>query len=222
MKRVKKSPSRRRRALRNVLLAVLVIVLTQSITLYSLTPMHAIEKGKERGGIFDATEVVTSQWVPELHRFHRLYMIGNENMVALSSAVLRPVGWAGSSVWAVDCAKDLPVHCGSVKMSSPKNDGKHISFYYGRIDDHNIDRVEIVKVVLDQTPIHPNDFYKYIYDRFVIPRSEWIKYDGHLFFLHKVTEDAKPDGIYDVHCYDKEDNLIYQARLDNRAGVSWS
>ena len=209
MKRVKQCPSRRRRALRNLLIAVLVIVLSQSISVYSLTPMQAIEKAKERSGIFDPTEVVTSQWVPEMHRFHRLYMIENENTVALTNTVLQFIGWTTGSAFAVDCTEDRPVHCGAMALDrSRDNDGKHLAFYYGRVDSSSIERVEIVEIVLEKSLTYPEERFNYITDTIDIPRSEWIARDGYYLFFHETTEEDNPEAQFYYRCYDDAENII--------------
>ena len=68
MSKMKPMPSRRRRALRSCLIALLAIALYSSVSFYALTPLKAVEYAKDRSGLYDPTEVVSVQWVPEMHR----------------------------------------------------------------------------------------------------------------------------------------------------------
>lgn len=211
MKRVKKQLTRRQRAIRNVLIAVFSILLVQNLGSYALTPMQAIANAKEASGIYDPTEVVAVQSVPEMHRLHRLYMIENENTVALSSAVFRFIGWDGSFVWEVDCTQDLPVQWGRVSMSRHnQSNGEKIRFIYGRIDDENIVRIELVDISVGEE-----------IDCIDLPRDEWIEKDGKVYFLHKVTQPEILTAQSFLNCYDSEDNLLHVMKLENGSGVSW-
>lgn len=211
MKRVKKQLTRRQRAIRNVLIAVFSILLVQNLGSYALTPMQAIANAKEASGIYDPTEVVAVQSVPEMHRLHRLYMIENENTVALSSAVFRFIGWDGSFVWEVDCTQDLPVHWGCVSMSRHnQSNGEKIRFIYGRIDDENIVRIELVDISVGEE-----------IDCIDLPRDEWIEKDGKVYFLHKVTQPEILTAQSFLNCYDSEDNLLHVMKLEKGSGVSW-
>lgn len=220
--RKKKIVSRRHRALRNIAIAILVVAIHASISYYALTPLLALEYAKNCSGVYDPTEVVTMQRVPEMHRFHRLYMIENENMVALSSTIFRAVGWEGSFVWPVDCTEDLPIHCGEVAMSrSGQSDGEHLRFYYGRIDDEKIECIELLEVSLEGKTIFEVDALKNAVSCIELPRSEWMEKDGHYYFLQK----AKASDDWSVHLYirafDSGGNEVYQSYIDNQSGVSW-
>ena len=217
----KRLVSRRHRALRNIAIAVLVILLTRYVNLYSLTPMQAIEHAKERSGIFAPTEVVTYCEVPEMHRFHRLYMIENENTVALTNTVLQFIGWTTGSAFAVDCTEDRPVHCGAMALDrSRDNDGKHLAFYYGRIDSSLVERVEIVEIVLEKSLTYPEERFNYITDTIDIPRSEWIERDGYYLFFHEMTEEDNPDAQHYVRCYDDAGNLLYYEFINHHYSLS--
>ena len=218
----KRLVSRRHRALRNIAIAVLVILLTRYVNLYSLTPIQAIEQAKERSGIFAPTEVVTYCEVPEMHRFHRLYMIENENTVALTNTVLQFIGWTTGSAFAVDCTEDRPVHCGAMALDrSRDNDGKHLAFYYGRIDSSSVERVEIVEIVLEKSLTYPEERFNYITDTIDIPRSEWIERDGYYLFFHETTEEDNPEAQFYYRCYDDAGNIIYQENIFNYGYSQW-
>lgn len=218
----KKLVSRRYRALRNIAIAVLVVAIHASINYYALTPMLALEYAKDRSGVYDPTEVVTMQRVPEMHRFHRLYMIENENMVALGSTIFRTVGWEGSFVWEVDCTEDLPVHCGEVAMShSGQSDGERLRFYFGRIDDKNIERIELLEVSLNGKSIYEVDILENTASSFELTKDDWIKKDGQYYFLQKITPSEDWSVQLYIRAYNSEGNEVYQSYIDNQSGVSW-
>lgn len=218
----KKLVSRRYRALRNIAIAVLVVAIHASINYYALTPMLALEYAKDRSGVYDPTEVVTMQRVPEMHRFHRLYMIENENMVALGSTIFRTVGWEGSFVWPVDCTEDLPVHCGEVAMShSGQSDGERLRFYFGRIDDKNIERIELLEVSLNGKSIYEVDILENTASSFELTKDDWIKKDGQYYFLQKITPSEDWSVQLYIRAYNSEGNEVYQSYIDNQSGVSW-
>lgn len=218
----KKALSRRQRALRNIVIAVLVIVLHVSVSSYSLTPHMALEYAKDRNGIYDPTEVVTTQWVPEMHRFHRLYMIENEHTVALSSAIFRIIGWEGSFVWSLDCSEERPVHCGYVSMSKRgENDAERQVFCYGRIDDEEIVRLEIVDVSLENGPIDPENEFQYV-DRVIeIPQEEWLEKDGHTYFLQKFSEPQNVAKRRYICGYDSSGAPVCRNYIEIYSGVTW-
>lgn len=214
--------SRRQRALRNIAIAVLIIVIHSTISAYALTPMQALTYAKDRGGIYDPTEVVTTQWVPEIHRFHRLYMIENENTVALSSAVLRYIGWEGSFVWSVDCSEERPVHCGYVSMSKREQaDDVRQVFCYGRIDAEEIVRLEIVDVALDKGPIDPENEFRYVDRVTEVPCEEWMEQNGRTYFLKKMTEPPDMSKRRYVFGYDSAGEIVCQTYIETYSGVSW-
>ena len=218
----KKILTRRQRALRNFVIALVIILLHTSVSGYSLTPHLALEYAKDRNGIYDSTEIVTTQWVPEMHRGHRLYMIENENTVALSSAVLRAIGWEGSFVWSVDCSEELPIHCGYVSMSKRgQDDNDRQVFCYGRIDDEEIVRLEIVDVSLDNGPVDPENEFQYI-DRVIeVPGEEWITQGGYTYFLKEFQEPQNMAKRRYIFGYDSDGEVVHQRYIDIYSGVTW-
>ena len=218
----KKILTRRHRALRNLVIALILIVLHTSVSGYSLTPGLALEYAKDRNGIYDPTDVITVQSVSEMHRFHRLYMIENENTVSLSSAILRVVGWEGSFVWSVDCSEERPIHCGYVSMSKRgQDDNERQVFCYGRIDAPEIDRLEIVDVSLDNGPVDPEDEFRYI-DRVIeVPREEWMTQNGHTYFLKEFQEPQNVAKRRYIFGYDSAGEIVCQNCIEIYSGVTW-
>lgn len=219
---MKKVTTRRHRALRNIAIAVIVIVLHSCISYYSLTQMMALKYAKERVGIYDETEVVTMQRVPELHRFHHLYMIENENTVALSSVILRFVGWEGGFAWPVDCTQDRPLHFGAVRMNhSGENKGNAIIFFYGRIDDKSIERIELLEVTTEYSSAEDEIVFKDIISSIESPRSEWMEKNGHYYFLEKIKATDNWSAQHHIRAYDGDGAVVYESQSDNQSGVSW-
>lgn len=218
----KKILTRRHRALQYIVIALIVILIHTSVSGYSLTPHLALEYAKDRNGIYDPTEVITVQSVPEMHRFHRLYMFENENTVALGSAILRIIGWEGSFVWSVDCSEERPIHCGYVSMSKQgKDDNDRQVFCYGRIDAPEITRLEIVDVSLDNGPVDPENEFQYI-DRVIeVPREEWMTQNGHTYFLKEFQEPQNVAKRRYIFGYDSAGEIVCQNYIEIYSGVTW-
>lgn len=146
----RKLPTRRRRALRRLVWALLLLLAVNHLFgVGYLLPAQAIRSEEEREGT-GRTWTVESRWVPALHRTQRFYLRENENAVLLGNTYLSLFGWETGSGCAVDCSEAAPVH---VAVQQISRDGKAtLHCYFGRIDDPAIETVvvSVQEITYDQ------------------------------------------------------------------------
>lgn len=150
MRRKKRLPTRRRRAVGYATGALVLLLLAQNFlhTAY-LLPIQAVRMREGQEGAQD-TQVVRRQWEPELHSGTALfYLTASDNAVVLSDTLLTAQGWRPMSSSMLDCTEDKPLHAGERIVTLDAGEdaenryyGTHL-FFYGRVDDPAIETVEI-------------------------------------------------------------------------------
>lgn len=187
MKR-KKLPTRRRRALRRVVWALLLLLaVNHFFQVGYLLPGQAVRDEEEREGT-GRTWAVESRWMPVLYRTHRFSLRENENAVLLGNTYFSPFGWQTTTGCALDCSEAAAVHAAEHRIS---RDGKGtVDCYFGRIDDPAIERVavSIQEVTYDQGQETRRELR-----RLTAERSEFLTRDGRTFFWLMEVQDGEID-----------------------------
>ena len=187
MKR-KKLPTRRRRALRRVGWALLLLLaVNHFFQVGYLLPGQAVRDEEEREGT-GRTWTVESRWIPVLHPTQRFYLRENENAVLLGNTYFSPFGWQTTMGCALDCSEPAPVYAACHSMS---RDGKPtLLCYFGRIDDPAIETVvvSIQEVTYDQGQETRRELR-----RLTAERSEFFTRDGRTFFWLMEVQDGEVD-----------------------------
>lgn len=187
MKR-KKLPTRRRRALRRVGWALLLLLaVNHFFQVGYLLPGQAVRDEEEREGT-GRTWTVESRWIPVLHPTQRFYLRENENAVLLGNTYFSPFGWQTTMGCALDCSEPEPVYAACHSMS---RDGKPtLLCYFGRIDDPAIETVvvSIQEVTYDQGQETRRELR-----RLTAERSEFFTRDGRTFFWLMEVQDGEID-----------------------------
>ncbi|MEY8388263.1 hypothetical protein AALC17_13380 [Oscillospiraceae bacterium 38-13] len=175
MRRVKQLPSRRKRALRRVLIAAAAVFLVNRIFLIGLLfPIQAIRHNEERLGT-GRTAVVCRDWDPGFRWDYLSYLTESETVTMLSGARLGSYGWTDAFGVAVDCTEEAPLYGGWRNMSW--TDGPSRFCVFGRVGDPDIVRLEIQLRYLDwklesRTALTWNS-----------EREDWMEKDGRYYFL---------------------------------------
>lgn len=133
-------PSRRKKALKRIaIFAVAALLVTQVLHIGLLFPVQAIWQLQEREGT-GWTRVVERDWAPEIHKTHLVYLTENENATLFGSTYLTFYGWMACFGVSLDCTEEAPIYAGYSMMSREDNEAW---YFFGRVDDPNIVRVEI-------------------------------------------------------------------------------
>lgn len=174
--------TRKRKALRRMartLAAVLVVNWIMGIGL--LSPRHAVWQMQEREGIPGFMRTVFRDHVPEIGMTHLRYLMQNEKAVMLAGTYLTVYGWVDAFSTALDCTTGEPLHAA---MDSLHRDGNDVYYLYGRIDDPEIECVEISLC----HPVYEKEetAYEEVL-RLSAPRKDWIEQDGRQFFVLRHT-----------------------------------
>lgn len=209
--------SRRRRALRRVLLAAVLLFLVNHLLLTGLLfPIQAIRHNEERLGT-GRTAVVCRDWAPEIHRSHLIYLTESENVTLLSGTYLTYLGWMDSFGVPVDCAEAAPIHGGSWNMG--RGDKPSLFYVFGRVDDPEIEKVEVQVQYEDWE----NGEARRTAFAWESPREDWKKKDGRFYFLfqkYPMDWSVYPASIHPVAIgYDADGNEIARAELDQGAST---
>lgn len=132
--------SRRRSALRAVAITLTVMLLINHIMHIGLLfPIQAIWQLEERAGITHA-RVVERSWTPEIHKTHIAYLTENDEATMFGSCHLTLYGWMAAFEVTLDCSEEAPLYAGHSYMYRDENRAWYI---FGRVDDPEIQRVEI-------------------------------------------------------------------------------
>lgn len=134
-------PTRRRRALRRLVLAAAVLLLSNHLGVGLLLPIQAIRQVEERQGAPHGA-VLDRLWTPEIHRTHLVYLTASEKAVTIADTYLSVYGWIGGFGWSLDCTTGEPLYAGEMTMYRDEREGT-VCCYYGRVDDPTIETVTI-------------------------------------------------------------------------------
>lgn len=134
-------PTRRRRALRRLVLAAAVLLLSNHLGVGLLLPIQAIRQVEERQGAPHGA-VLDRLWTPEIHRTHLVYLTASEKAVTIADTYLSVYGWIGGFGWSLDCTTGEPLYAGEMTMYRDEREGT-VCCYYGRVDDPTIETVMI-------------------------------------------------------------------------------
>lgn len=224
MKREKRMilPSRRRRALRRILIAAAALFLVNHILLVGLLfPIQAIRHNEERMGT-GRTEVVRRSWDPGFLWDFLAYLTGNENAVMLSGARWTLYGWMDSFGVPVDCTEEVPIHGGWWSMNWKRGPSKF--YVFGRIDDPDIDFLKVTVRHNGEPPEEKNVWRAWGFE-WGLPREDFIEKDGQSYFLlnrYPVDWSEYPSGVTITALgYDKEGNEIALVELEQGASSSF-
>lgn len=173
-------PSRRRRALKHLAIALAVmLVVNQATCMGLLLPIQALWKVEEREGV--RGRIVTCRWDPRIHRTDLFFLTENEDMVFLGNTYLTILGWNPGFGWAVDCTEDRPLHAGE-DASSREGFGT-VWYFYGRVDDPAIETVEIsLRAITGWDEARQKNVYTE-HSRLTARREDFLEKEGRRYFL---------------------------------------
>jgi len=174
-----KLPTRRRLALKRILIAAAALFFVNHVMLIGLLlPIQAIRQGEELNGVRHGS-VVKRVWDPEIKKTFLSYLTETADSVTLASANWTLYGWVSAFSLSLDCTTGAPLYAGERGMSS---DSGSAHYYFGRIDDPEIETVAISfrYETLDQEtgrPVWREGL------RREIPREDWLEHRGRQYFL---------------------------------------
>ena len=133
---------RRRWVLRRFAIFLLVLLaVNHFMQIGFLLPIQGIRQVEERQGAPHG-RVLARDWAPEIHRTHLVYLTAAEDAVTLADTYLSLYGWMGGFGWTLDCTTGEPLCAGEMTMSRDERE-ETVCYYYGRVDDPAIERVEV-------------------------------------------------------------------------------
>ena len=131
---------RRQSALRAAAITLAVMVfMVHVMHLGLIFPVQTVWQLEERAGI-EHTRVVKRSPAPEIHRTHLAFLSENDDATLFSSCHLTLYGWMAGFHVALDCTEEKPLHAGVSYMNRDEN---RAWYFFGRVDDPAIQRVEI-------------------------------------------------------------------------------
>lgn len=140
MKKQKRILTRRQSALRAAAITLVgMVFMVHVMHLGLIFPVQTVWQMEERAGI-KHTRVVKRSSVSEIHRTHIAFLSENEEATLFSSCGLTLYGWSPAFHVALDCTGDEPLYAGASYMH---RDDSRAWYFFGRVDDPAIQRVEI-------------------------------------------------------------------------------
>ena len=205
-----KTLSRKRRALRRVLIAAAALFLVNRIFVVGLLfPIQAVRHNEELMGT-GRTEVVRRDWDPSFHWDFVAYLTKSENIVMLSGARLTLYGWMSGFGRVVDCTEESPIHGGTWFLNWG---ARSVIYVFGRVDDPDITELNVQWTIAGDADS----------DMWIASKTgEWIEEDGRRYFLCSYTNANAADyRLPQVVGRDKEGNEIARVKLEQGASSSY-
>lgn len=213
MSKVKKTWSRRKRALFRIVFLVPLVILLLFVKRYGFTPGHALREMEERLGC-GPTEVIRELGeLPIGDRGREMFLAANDNALVLGSRKFDlGDGWQTDSRAAVDCSRGEPVAARTCEMDILERDayreGDHkqtMVWFYGRVDDPDIQEVEVglVKYEPNGTDVVEETWVK------TLAQGEWLCAGGRYYFVTSWQTEGP---------YREAENIRVTLRTRNSAG----
>ncbi len=132
--------TRRQSALRAAAITLAgMVFMVHVMHLGLIFPVQTVWQLEERAGI-EHTRVVKRSHAPEIHKTHLAFLSENDDATLFSSCNLTIYGWMAGFHVALDCTEEEPLYAG---VSYMNRDEKRAWYFFGRVDDPAIQRVEI-------------------------------------------------------------------------------
>lgn len=203
----KELATRRKKGVRRLLIGITAMVLVDHFMLIGLLlPIQAIAKLEERQGIRGFTTVVARDWAPEIYRTHLVYLTANDNAKMLGDTYLTLFGWSPGFGTPLDCAVDEAVHVG---MRSMSRNGGSIHYYFGRVDDTDIETVVISGQTVSSSADGSTREEAF---RLSVRREDFLTCQGQSFFLIRTDREGGHAGDT-ITGYDRNGGVVYQGPI---------
>lgn len=187
MKRIRRKPTRARRAVRAAAAMLCAVGLYLLITDAKLTPMMAVHTSEEYYGIYEDTSAVASCTGEDGRRF---YLMAGENVLLCASCSPYGPFWVEQYGTVLDCSDGESIHAGWQSRSSYQSGQWNELMLFGRIDDESIASVQILRQRKDKWDEETGSFV--FETRCVYPVDELIENGGHRYFLAGYLLDGQP------------------------------
>ena len=170
--------SRKRRALRPVLAALVMLFLAQQVFHAGyLLPVQVIRAQEETVGC-GRTTIVEMQWepkVPEAHKTYLVYLTGNENVTMIKGAQLSFLaGWTGDLVKPLDESRGGIFSAGQFWKSY--GEGAGVCYLFGQIHEPEIQSILVTDGHQTRT----------------VERADFLEEDGRTYFLLREEAQMRP------------------------------
>jgi len=194
--------SRKRRALRRVLAALVMLFLTQQVFHAGyLLPVQVIRAQEETIGC-GRTTIVETQWepkVPEAHRTYQVYLTGNENVTMIKGVQLSFLaGWTGDLVKPLDESQGGVFSAGQFWKSY--GEGAGVCYLFGQVHDPKIQSILVTDGHKTRT----------------VERADFLEEDGRTYFLLREEGRMRPvaDRWKRASALDAAGNVLAEIEMD--------
>ena len=212
-----KMPTRRRRAIRRVALAAVLLLLIQHcLNVGNLLPMQAIYQVGQREGI-GWSWPVQRMAVPEIYRTHLVYLTENENAVMLADTYLSILGWMANYGLTLDCTTREPLYAGYRTLVRGET---VVTCYFGRIDR---DDIASIAICIQEEIYRQNQVIRREVRRLTVEQEDLLTRDGHRFFLLREVAEWDAERVLRpvIFAYGADGTVLLEQEIDRYASSSY-
>lgn len=204
--------TRKQVAIRKTAICLTAMFLVNNIMfLGAIFPIQTVWQLEERAGI-EHTRVVKRSPTPEIQKTNIAFLSENDEATLFSSCYFTLYGWMANFHVALDCTGEDPLYAG---VSYMQRDDNRAWYFFGRVDDPAIQRVEISLCSEEY------DEMSYAYVGEEVHRMAGIPLEeqsGRRYFLVKYNGDWDYDAHSRVHpiviSYDGEGNELNRMEIE--------